>query len=250
MADPSDPKYISPATKTRTIQHMNKDHATDLQHILQHYNKLSASQAAYPQLVDIDLSSLTIVTGDAKTHVVELNPPMDAWNDRRSRLVDMTMTARAALGIETPDSDSDSHDKITITKYTTPGFFDALVGLSVLFFFSSYFAVRTGLLTPTSETYANWLPYTETAYNAIDKVHPGGVAYFSKIVQMIFYPVLGIHLAEALVMDLTRLSKYGVKRFTLLWGKWVVSTFFEGYMAFMRIDGVIEGLKAKNAKTH
>lgn len=250
MTDLSDPKFIPPSTKTRTILHMNKDHATDLQHILQHFNSLSASEAAEPELVDIDLSSLTICTGDAKVHIVRLEPPMAAWNDRRQRLVEMTMTARAALGIETPDSDHSDGGRIIITKYHTPSVADALVGLAVLLYFSSYVLVRAGFLDQTSDLYKTWLPYSEILYTVIDKFHPGGVKYFSKIVQLIFYPVLLIHLAEATIMDITRLSKHGIERFTVLWAAWVVSTFFEGYMAFMRFDGVVEGLKAKGKKSH
>jgi len=50
-------------------------------------------------------------------------------------------------------------------------------------------------------------------------------------------------------MDRTRLRVHGVTRWTGLWAKWMVSGFFEGYMAYMRFDGIVaaagEGKKGK-----
>ncbi|KAM7204775.1 Protein of unknown function (DUF2470) domain containing protein [Rhypophila sp. PSN 637] len=243
---------IPASTKTRTIVHMNKDHADDLQHMLQHFNKLPASRTIEPTLIDIDLSSMMICTEDGYTHIVRIDPPMASWNDRRQRLVEMTMEARKALGIETPpDSDSEPDSPIIIAEYRSPSVLDFLVGFAVAAYFASYAVIRLGLLTPATEIYQKWEPYSTMMYNTIDKFHPGGMEYFSWIVQAIFYYVLFIHIAEVFIMDRIRLSRYGVKRFTPVWFKWMTTTFFEGYMAFMRIDGLVEELEGeKKEKKH
>ncbi|KAK4213238.1 hypothetical protein QBC37DRAFT_423393 [Rhypophila decipiens] len=244
---------IPESSKSRAIAHLNKDHKDDLQDMLQHFNKLPASKTNDPTVYDMNLSSLMLCTGDGATHIIRIDPPMATWDDRRQRLTEMTMEARKGLGNEnetTPDSDPepDSVSPIIITEYRSPSVYDFFVGVAVLAYFTSYTMIRLGLFTPTTEIYQKWAPYSTMMYNTVDKLHPGGVEWFTWLVQYIFYVVLFIHIAEVITMDRIRLSRYGVKRFTLVWFKWMTTTFFEGYMAFMRIDGLVEELEAEKKK--
>lgn len=49
-------------------------------------------------------------------------------------------------------------------------------------------------------------------------------------------PVALIHSTEAFLLDQTRLSRYGVQRFSGVWLKWMLSCFIEGFGCFQRID--------------
>jgi len=49
----------------------------------------------------------------------------------------------------------------------------------------------------------------------------------------VFYPVLGIHFVEAIVMAF-KLEKHSVPRFSGVWWAWTASTFIEGFCAFQR----------------
>ena len=208
----ADPTTIPPATKTRTIAHMNKDHRTDLQHMLQHYNGLSADSASNPELLDINLTSLTI-TASGKTHTITLNPPMASWDERRQRLIDMTLAARSALGIPSSE-DEKSHSSpktVAITTYTPPSPADFLVAIGVSLCFASYGIIKLGLLTPGTEGFKAYAPFSTFLHSIINTYWPfGGVAGYSRMVTRIFFPVLLIHVAEAWLMDRTRLREGAV----------------------------------------
>ncbi|KAK0634834.1 hypothetical protein B0T17DRAFT_19390 [Bombardia bombarda] len=215
---------------------MNKDHATDLQHMLQHFNGLSAAAAsANPQLVDMDLSSLTVTTGSTTTHTIPINPPMATWNDRRQALIDMTMAARAALGIVTPSDDHHPAPTPTPTPnyhYVPPSGADWPVLGGVLLYFACYALAHTGcfddgtVLAGALETYA-------------------GVAAESLrwVVDRMLVPVVGVHAAEMWWFRRTRLAPAGVAMTSRVGLMWQVSCFAEGFRSFGRWDGMVEGLK-------
>lgn len=77
-------------------------------------------------------------------------------------------------------------------------------------------------------------------YDKILPWWPGGPEWFLWISKMIALPVLLLHIAEAIMVDRTRLWKYGVQRGSKLWWKWMASTLIEGFGAFARIDATVK----------
>ncbi|KAK3314693.1 hypothetical protein B0H66DRAFT_563405 [Apodospora peruviana] len=243
--DSSSPTFIPPAAKERTISHMNKDHAADLQHILQHYNKLPASACQNVQMVDMDLSSLTLTTsalGGAKeslaTYTVKIDPPMAAWNDRRARLIEMTMAARSVFGIATPETSPDhsSPDQSIGSRmtYHLPRGAEWISAVGVTVYFLSFFLVRAGFFSSPESVQSK----------AVETLFPvDGVRGFCWFVNKMFWPVLIIHLTESFLVERTRLAREGVPKGSKVWFMWLASTFLEGYPAFGRFNWVAEGLR-------
>ncbi|KAK0705086.1 hypothetical protein B0H67DRAFT_593127 [Lasiosphaeris hirsuta] len=243
----ADPTSIPATAKARTIAHMNKDHTTDLAHILEHFNGVSHfAAAANTRMVDIDLASITVVTGsepNLATHVVPFDPPMAKWDDRRQRLIDMTMAARAALGVLTSEGEGEhgaghggagGHGKVVVGGFYRPRGADWISFAGVSLYWVCLAAVQTGVAAEGTGLGA-WL----------DWGFPYGAYGFRWIVEAILVPVLAIHLGEMFWLDRTRLSRYGVARGSAAWFLWLGSVFLEGVPAFTRFDGVVRGLEGK-----
>ena len=227
MTSPTD---IPAAAKARTIAHMNKDHQTDLAHILRHFNGISAAAAADAEMVDIDLASITVRAG-GQTHVVQLAPPMAAWDDRRQRLIEMTMAAREALGVVSGDGDG-QHGPLPPSKapgYLRPRGTDWVSFCGVSLYFACLAVVRVG-------------GGNNGAAAALEAVMgPWAWARCEWLVDVILVPVLAIHIAEVWWMERSRLSRYGVARGSAAWGLWLASVFLEGFPAFRRFDAKRRG---------
>ena len=217
---------------------MNKDHRTDLAHILQHYNKLSYAQVADPPLmVNIDLQSITVTVGK-DAHVVEFKPPLANWDERRTRLIEMTMAAREALGVVTEgDGDHGGHGGAVVVKeYQRPVGKDWIAFVGVCSYYASYGATKAGLVEEGSKV-----------WDLLEWGFPGGAGGFKWLVEAIMLLVLGIHFVEMWWFDRTRSSKFGVKRGSGVWLLWMGSVFLEGVGAFWRFDRVVRKLR-KEAK--
>lgn len=70
----------------------------------------------------------------------------------------------------------------------------------------------------------------------------------------IFFLIFAIHIAEGVWIHRSRLGKHGVKTGSVLWWKWALSTFWEGFGSVVRFDGEVRRLKeeeaAKQGKIH
>ncbi|KAK7723955.1 hypothetical protein SLS64_000288 [Diaporthe eres] len=236
---------IDPVTRKRTIAHMNKDHTEDMSAILQHYSHLSVSQADGAEMLDLDLTSMTIRSASG-VHTVPVTPPMDAWDDRRARLVAMTADARKALGL-----DDDGHGPVPVPaapaaqdtstssapgahpaapRYVPPQGTDWISFAGVSFYFLCAGLVYSKLVTPESP-----------AWRALEAVRfPQGPVGFIWLVEALFLPVLAIHVAEAWWMDRSRLAPAGVARGSRVWLLWVGNAFLEGVPAYRRWDRVVK----------
>lgn len=248
---------IDPVSKARTITHMNKDHAGDLSAILRHRAGLTEAQAAAnPELLDLDLATMAIRTsGDSQTtetvHTVAIDPPMTHWNDRRARLVAMTLEARKALGlsISAEDEQEGQHaaaaaagapatPSTTIQWYPPEGA-DLVPFSGVLFDYVASLLVFTGHIVPGS---ALW--------RLLDRVPvlPGGPAGFAWAVTTALPLFVGIHLLEMVWFDRTRLAPAGVKRGSKVWCQWLGCQLIDGFATFQRWDRRV-GKGAKGAKS-
>ena len=217
---------IDAESKAKTMAHMNKDHKHDLSLYLQHYGGLSAHAAVDPELVDIDTQTMTIRSTNDTT-IIPFTPPMDSWNDRRQRLVDMSVEAENAVAARNG------------VAFYPPRGLDWVVFSGVTFFFISAALVFGGFVERKS-------PIS----HALDQYgFPYGAWGFRWIVKAIFLPVLGIHVVESWWMDRSRLQPAGVRRGSTTWFLWLGSTFLEGFTAFRRWDELVKGKKT-HAKTH
>ncbi|KAK3392440.1 hypothetical protein B0T20DRAFT_509883 [Sordaria brevicollis] len=268
---------IDPTSLARTLSHMNKDHATDLLHILIHFSPLALLQLPLDlekpirdlvrdlrgedvdiRLIDMSLAEMKVQTRakgsvqDANgktpmiTHMIPISPPMKSWGERRERLVAMTKEAREGLGLPAeglPGATEEGKGKkggnagAVVDTYLVPRlFWDGAVGLSVAFFFACYTAVKGGYVEPGLWVWQftqRWWPL-------------GGAGGFRWLVNAMFWPVLAIHISEMIMFDRSRLAKNEkIPMGGLTWLKWMVSVFFEGYMAFRRYDDKMEELAKK-----
>ncbi|KAG5953782.1 hypothetical protein E4U53_002638 [Claviceps sorghi] len=215
------------AIRERTITHMNHLHTRELTHYLRHYCRVTKRQSAGASLRDLTLQGMRIRAAGAD-HVVDFNPPLPSWDHVRPRLIEMDAVARQGLGIS----------DIQMDRYHLPGSADLAVMLAVGFYFLSVASLP--YITPGSPL-----------WRLLSAYFPGGPEMFRWQVKMLLLPVIGIHTAEPLYLDLSRLQKHAVDRWSAQWWMWMVSCFFEGVMAFRRFDRVIAKKKVeKEAKKH
>ena len=130
----------------------------------------------------------------------------------------MDREARTALGIS----------PIAITEYEPPKsiFHVTVFGLCVL----------TTVVFLTKQ----WVVPGTFVYDKILPWWPGGPEWFLWISKTIALPVLLIHVGETVLLDQTRLWKYGVEKGSGLWWKWIGSCLIEGYGTFARIDATVK----------
>ncbi|CAK7264905.1 hypothetical protein SEPCBS57363_001319 [Sporothrix epigloea] len=240
---------IDTKSKQATMAHMNRDHSLDLGLYLRFVNGLSAKQLAAegdPEMVDIDLKAMYIRTSTTGTvHVVPLNPPMAAWGERRRRLIDLAMEARQAFGVPLPEHGPPSNAQTgtdasgapasskQLIKFGYPGVIDLAVLSAVVFFFVLCGQVYTGRDAASAAVWAR-------AFAAIGLTEKnfvlGGPDGFRRLLRIMCFPILLIHLAEAWWMTKTRLAAHNMKPLSLHWSLWTVFTFWIGFGSFHRFD--------------
>lgn len=230
---------------------MNKDHTEDMSAILQHFSRLSAAEAEGPEMLDLDLTSMTIRSASG-THAVPITPPMDSWDHRRAKLVAMTTDARKALGLDNQNDETAAHPSpapaaehkkstgpnsappSAVPRYAPPQGTDWISFAGVSLYFLCAGLVYGGLVTPESP-----------AWRALEAARfPRGPVAFIWLVEVLFLPVLAIHVVEAWYMDRSRLAPAGVPRGSRVWLLWVGNTFLEGIPAYRRWDRTVVKAKA------
>lgn len=217
----------SQARQKRIINHVNKDHKEALSHYLQHFAKVPAAAAfpptSPPELLEVDLDQMLVRAGDGQQHIIPFTPPLSAWDEMRSRFVEMDATARDAL-----------YD-VVVTEYAPPRGAGAAVLGAILFYFSCYVGLP-------------WIVPGSAPGQLVEAVFPGGIASFRWIVKAIFWPVILIHSTEAILFDRTRAAKHGIPRWSKLWWLWEVNCWFEGFTCWKRIDAIVEEKRAAKAQ--
>lgn len=213
------------AAKVRIITHMNADHQDSLINYLQHYAHLSSFSARNAQLVDISFESLVISSTPGTKHRILITPPLTAWSEARPRVVAMNAEAVKGLG----------KSNITVKKYKGPRSFMTVVMVVCVCTYLA-FSRRSNFL-PGSALYDTLLKYVPHLAKFCLQIHP-----------MVLYPMIAIHAGEAIYMERSRLQKHTVPMFSLLWWKWMVSTFAEGFGALVRFDEVIRDEEQRRQK--
>lgn len=247
MANPaSNSLEIDPVSKARTITHMNKDHAADLSAILRHRvaGGLTDAQAADAEMLDLDLATMTIRAGsDKKIYTVDIEPPMAHWNDRRSRLIDMTLEARKALGLpisaeeEAHAASSSSSSSSQTIKWYPPEGADLVPFTGVLFDYVASLLVWTGQLAPGT-----------FLWKFLEEKAPFSPAGFAWAVTTAFPLFVAAHMVEMFWFDRSRLAPAGVKRGSWVWFQWLGCQLIDGFATFQRWDRRIVGKKGGDDK--
>ncbi|CAN8104010.1 unnamed protein product [Discula destructiva] len=222
---------IDPVSKARTITHMNNDHGDDMVAILRHYAGLTEAQAAGAKMEDLDLATMSI-RANTGLHAVLVEPPMASWGDRRARIVDMTLAARKALGIDgagQPDQDH-AAPPAAVQLYLPEGV-GVLSFAGVMWYFVSAAVVFSGNMQEGS-----------LFWRLIQAAHfPQGPELYRWLVEIILLPMLAIHIAEAVYMAKSRLAPKGVPAGSKMWWLWVVCAFFEGAPCWQKWDRRVLG---------
>ncbi|KAL2205431.1 hypothetical protein CC79DRAFT_1335969 [Sarocladium strictum] len=211
----------------RIISHMNAQHRPELSHYLRHHHSLPSRTASPATLVSITLTSMTITDRNGKAHTVAIEPPLATWADARTRLADMDAASRKHLGLS----------DVSLTTYKAPRFFtEVFVFGAVAFYF--FCAATLPYVTPGTKIHA-----------LLDAFWPkNGAASYRWLVNKIFWPTVGIHATECILLDFKRLQPYGVDRFSSLWWKWQLSCFIEGFGTFKRTKDIVEEKRAEKEK--
>lgn len=219
-------------TKSFIIKHMNTDHQDSLSLYLQVYNNVSASTSKTAYLSDLTLSDLLITTSDnngnnVTRYTVPLTPPMKSFSETRSRVVAMHHHCLTKLGLS----------DITITEYRPPRGTEA-IGLAFCVFVYVLFSRRSNFV-PGSMVYDRWLHLAPSASEFCYSIQP-----------KLFYGLLGTHILEAVAFTaLQRLRPHRVPFLSRLWFAWVVSTLFEGFVAWKRFDEMVKEKRAEREKS-
>lgn len=212
----------------RIISHMNKDHQDSVARFLEHFAHVSTYSASKARLTDITLNNLTIASSNDTPYVIPLDPPLNSWSEARERMVAMDQEALRGL----------DRSNIAAREYRRPRGFLAVV----------FIASATTFVCFSQRS--NFLPGS-FLYDYIFGHVPRFAKFCYDIQPLVLYPMLAIHLSEAVWMERTRLRKFNVPRFSKLWWQWLSSTFIEGVGAFKRFDRIVrEEMAKKEAKKH
>ena len=85
-------------------------------------------------------------------------------------------------------------------------------------------------------------------YDALLRYVPGFAKFCWRVQPLVIYPMLALHVVEAVHMERSRLKKHTVRMFSRTWWMWVISTFVEGVGAFVRFDEVVREEEEKREK--
>ena len=213
------------AMKLRIIGHMNKDHAPSLSRFAQYYNKIPSSQTHDTQIANISLAHLILTCSGGRLHV-PIDPPMTSLSEARGRLVAMDAEALEGLGLSS----------FEVKEYRPPHGFMAVVFA---------FCVATMVaFSKRSNFEAGSLFYEGLGLGYV----PGFARFCWTIQPWLISSMVAIHVVEAGWMAKSRLRKYNVPLYSLLWWKWTASTFIEGFGGFKRLDALVGEMEAEKAK--
>ena len=213
------------AAKQRIIQHMNKDHQDSLMRYLEHFCHVSSFSARNAHLHDISFSSMTVITSNGSRYNVPFDPPLTSWSEARERVVAMDMEALNGL----------KRSKITVKEYKMAEGPWITIPIAVVSTFAA-FSMRS-----------NFEPGT-LFYDVLLKSVPNFAKFCYTIQPYLMAVMISIHTAEATHIASSRLEKHSIPAFSVLWWKWVVGTFIEGFGSFIRFDKMVKEEEERKAQ--
>lgn len=162
-----------------------------------------------------------MIIAAGKCYTLTLDPPMASMREARERMVALDTDARKALNLP-----AHSHGALAsppkITRFVPPSGFDCVVWtavISTLVVFSRQANVQPG----------GW------AYENLGiKLAPRFAAFCQAVQPWLFAGMLALHGAEAAFVGMVKMPRYGVSTGGLLWWKWVLSTFIDGFFTQKR----------------
>ena len=209
------------AMQTRILNHMNADHQNSLVLYSRYYSKLPLSHAKTSKLDSLNLEHMIIESSFGRC-LVPFSPPLESYSDARERVVAMHQECLRGLDV----------DEVVIDRYSLPsGPLQCTLAFLTTWTFAT-FPFRAQL-SPESGSLLSW------AWS-IGGLFPGlaRLAYLTAPYVLVFMVV--VHGAEAAHMARGRLRRHSVEAFSGVWWAWVVDTFFEGFGAYQRFDGMVE----------
>ena len=214
----------SEAMQTRILNHMNADHRNSLVLYSRYYSKLPLAHAKTSKLDSINLEHMIIESSFGRC-LVPFTPPLKSYSEARERVVAMHQECLKGLDV----------DEITIDRYILPNspLQGTLAFLTTWTFATFPFRQQ---LRPESGSLLSWAWSIGGLFPGIAKL-----AYLTAPYVLVFMLVL--HGAEAAQMARSRLRRHSVETFSGVWWAWVVDTFFEGFGAFQRFDGMVKKRK-------
>lgn len=221
--------------QARIITHMNSDHTESLSLFLLHYNKLSPSLAANPQIDEFMLDHMTIKSSYGRS-LIPLDPPLKGYGEARERMVSMNTEALKGLGLS----------DIKVTEYLPPkmGWQVGMFGLCLVCFVSFSPLGSADLGRQAAHSRVNLLYMFWSLGGLVPEL-----SYFAHDVAIyVFIFMCAIHGGEASWLAYSRLRKHQVTMFTLVWWQWVLSCFIEGSGCFIRFDRLIKEKEEEKAK--
>ena len=213
------------AAEQRIIQHMNKDHQDSLVRYLEHFCHLSSFSARNAHLHDVSFSSMTIIASNGSHYNVPIHPPLTSWSEARERVV--AMDAESITGLK--------RSKITVKKYKRAKGPWIITPIAVACTLAA-FALRS-----------NFEPGS-LFHDTLLKSVPSFARFCYTIQPYLVAGMVSVHTAEATHMASSRLEKHSVPTFSVLWWKWIVSTFFEGFGSFIRFDKIVKEEEQRKAQ--
>ena len=168
---------------------------------------------------------MAIASGKTSVHNVPIKPPMTSWAEARPRVV--AMDSDAVRGLR--------RSNVTIKRYKGPRGW--MMGVMVVCALTFLAFARPRNFVPGS-----------LLYDALLKYVPGFAKFCWTVQPLVIYPMVALHVGEALHMERSRLRKHTVRILSRTWWMWVVSTFVEGFGAFVRFDEVVREEEEKRAK--
>jgi len=208
------------AAKARIISHMNNDHHDSIVRYLQHYARLSPSQAYGGRMTGVDLNGFTL-QARGKTHRIPFHPPLTSYAQVREKAVELDNQSKQMLHLS----------DVTINKFYAP------TGVFLVLFLT---------------TAATWIGFSQRWWfekgGPVAQFAGEGFAAFNYRIQPYFLPALGAaHLFESVLYSNTLLPHHGVNPRSLAYWLWAVSFVIEGQLAVARFKSVVSRLQKDKA---
>ena len=172
-------------------------------------------------MVDINLNEMALVCND-KIYRIPFEPPMESLREARERVVEMDKECRDALG----------KSDITVKEFAPP---------------TGIYALEFAIVAATFLSYSR--RYWFEKGQVVERLLGPAFARFSWTIQpWLIVFMVGLHTAEVIYFIRNHLREHSVNIRSLLWWKWVATTFVEGQFAFKRWRDLVRRKRQEKEK--